>query len=101
MDRISVFLSMTDQILQDLCNDQVFLEFPGPPQFKDRSRLNEWIARPAQAYVDFQCDVCGSPEPNVTWYFKDRRITLGVSGPAKVGHTPVIGSTSRNLLEIQ
>ena len=73
-----------------------FLKFLGPPQFKDRSKLNEWIARPAQAYVDFQCDVCGSPEPNVTWYFKDRRITLGVSGPAKVGHTPVIGSTSRN-----
>ncbi|XP_078328528.1 fibroblast growth factor receptor 1-A-like isoform X2 [Crassostrea virginica] len=56
----------------------------GPPQFKDRSKLYEWIARPAQVdFVDFECDVCGSPEPNVTWYFKDRRITLGVSGPAK------------------
>nr|XP_022304914.1 fibroblast growth factor receptor 1-A-like [Crassostrea virginica] len=55
----------------------------GPPQFKDRSKLNEWIERPAQEAVDFQCDVCGSPEPNVTWYFKDRRIFLGVSSPAK------------------
>nr|XP_022288762.1 fibroblast growth factor receptor 2-like isoform X2 [Crassostrea virginica] len=55
----------------------------GPPQFKDRSKLNEWIARPAQASVDFQCDVCGSPEPNVTWYFKDQRIDLRISGPAK------------------
>lgn len=79
-----------------------FLNFPGPPQFKDRSKLNEWIARPAQAYVDFECDVCGSPEPNVTWYFKDRRITLGVSGPAKVGHTPLsLDQLQEILSEIQ
>lgn len=52
----------------------------GPPQFKDKGELNEWIARPSQASVDFKCSVCGSPEPNITWYVGGRQINSAVSG---------------------
>lgn len=52
----------------------------GPPQFKDKGELNEWIARPSQASVDFKCSVCGSPEPNITWYVGERQINSAVSG---------------------
>jgi hypothetical protein len=55
----------------------------GPPQFEDKDYLNEWIARPVQATVDFKCSVCGNPEPNVTWYVRGRRIDENIIG-AKV-----------------
>ncbi|XP_065924904.1 fibroblast growth factor receptor 4 isoform X7 [Magallana gigas] len=63
-----------------IVDKNVDCEKVGPPQFKDKGELNEWIARPSQASVDFKCSVCGSPEPNITWYVGGRQINSAVSG---------------------
>ncbi|XP_056006443.1 fibroblast growth factor receptor 4-like isoform X5 [Ostrea edulis] len=65
---------------KSLESNSVDCKTTGPPQFKDKSDLNEWIARPSQAPVDFKCNVCGNPEPNVTWYVSGRRIDASVIG---------------------
>ncbi|XP_061194656.1 fibroblast growth factor receptor 4-like isoform X3 [Saccostrea echinata] len=57
---------------------------PGPPQFRDKSQLNEWIARPSQASAEFKCMVCGNPEPKVTWFAKGQGINASISGKYKV-----------------